>query len=349
MMKSPRAKMIGSREIYRELKNADADIAAILTDVGIDPRFFEKENIWIDYEKFASLLERVARELNHPFFGMHVAQEADPRDVGPLGYLYIASPTLGDFLLKLQRYYQVFNDAFSMELSVSGDTATISFEPSRPSFAEFRHVSEFLDAWFIHTYQDLIGEKIPPIEVRFIHSFDGDLAAHEKYLSCPAKFDCVRAETILPRSVLASPLKTADSQLLKIETKLCDDVLERQSNAGSDLITRFERVLVDQLPSGRAKAEIVAAEMGMSERTLARRLVDENTTFAQTLDTMRHDLSLKYIQHPDLQLSEISFLLGYANQSSFCVAFKRWTGKAPLAFRIAKGAANEHGEQLKMA
>jgi hypothetical protein len=182
MMKSPRTKMIGSREIYRELKNADADIAAILTDVGLDPRTFEKENIWVDYEKFASLLERAARELNRPFFGLHVAYEGDPRDLGPLGYLYIASPTLVDFLLKLQRYYYVFNDAFSMELSVSEDTATISYEPTRPSFAGFRHANEFLDSWFIHTYQALIGEKISPIEVRFTHSFDGDQATHEKYL-----------------------------------------------------------------------------------------------------------------------------------------------------------------------
>ena len=78
---------------------------------------------------------------------------------------------------------------------------------------------------------------------------------------------------------------------------------------------------------------MVAHELGMSVRTLARRLGDLGVSFAQILDELRHDLALRYLRDPNLSLSQIAFLLGYSELSAFSHAFRRWTRTTPGAWR----------------
>jgi AraC-like DNA-binding protein len=73
----------------------------------------------------------------------------------------------------------------------------------------------------------------------------------------------------------------------------------------------------------------------MSERTLVRRLAEHDTSFAQMVERLRHDLALKYLSDQDLSLTQIAFLLGYSNQSAFSTACRRWTGRPPRELRAA--------------
>ncbi len=93
--------------------------------------------------------------------------------------------------------------------------------------------------------------------------------------------------------------------------------------------------MIELIPTGEARAKIVAAELGMSERTLVRRLGELGTSFADIVDRLRHDLARKYLNQQDLSLTHIAFLLGYSNQSAFSSACRRWTGKAPRELRAA--------------
>jgi AraC-like DNA-binding protein len=94
----------------------------------------------------------------------------------------------------------------------------------------------------------------------------------------------------------------------------------------------MERRLVELIPQGEARVKIVAAELGMSERTLVRRLGELGTDL---VDRLRHDLARKHLKQRDLCLTHVAFLLGYSNQSAFTAACRRWTGKAPRELRLA--------------
>ena len=82
------------------------------------------------------------------------------------------------------------------------------------------------------------------------------------------------------------------------------------------------------LPHGKAKRHRVAETLGHSERTLTRRLADENTTYEEVVDQLRRSLALQYVKEPSLSVSQIAWLLGYEGSSSFNHAFVRWTGRA---------------------
>jgi AraC-like DNA-binding protein len=90
---------------------------------------------------------------------------------------------------------------------------------------------------------------------------------------------------------------------------------------------------MDLLPKGQAKAKIIAIDLGMSDRTFIRRISETGTSFNEILDELRQRLALKYVLETELNLAEIAFLLGYANQPAFNLAFKRWNGKPPSEMR----------------
>jgi AraC-like DNA-binding protein len=94
-----------------------------------------------------------------------------------------------------------------------------------------------------------------------------------------------------------------------------------------------EKSITTALPQGKVRLQRVAPALGMSVRTLGRRLAASGITFAQILDGLRHDLAVTYLQDPDIPLSQVAFLLGYSEVSGFVHAFRRWTGSTPGAWR----------------
>lgn len=99
------------------------------------------------------------------------------------------------------------------------------------------------------------------------------------------------------------------------------------------LITRVRKSIVEHLPSGLANIEKVASGLNMSTRTLQRMLQQEETSFITILNESRMELALQYVNDPKMDMTEIAFLLGFSEQSSFSRSFKRWTGKSPVLYR----------------
>jgi AraC-like DNA-binding protein len=116
-------------------------------------------------------------------------------------------------------------------------------------------------------------------------------------------------------------------------TGYCEEILVSREDSSPDLRHGVERIIARLLCRGEAETEAVAHELGMSVRTLARRLGDLGVTFAQILDEFRHDLALRYLRDPHLSLSQIAFLLGYSELSAFSHAFRRWTRTTPGEWR----------------
>jgi AraC-like DNA-binding protein len=116
-------------------------------------------------------------------------------------------------------------------------------------------------------------------------------------------------------------------------TGYCEEILASREDSSPGLRHGVERIIARLLCRGEAETEVVADELGMSVRTLARRLGDLGVTFAQILDELRHDLALRYLRDPNLSLSQIAFLLGYSELSAFSHAFRRWTRTTPGEWR----------------
>ena len=131
------------------------------------------------------------------------------------------------------------------------------------------------------------------------------------------------------------PIVGADPYLNELLLKYCQEALAERPTTRSSFVSGVENVIVGQLPHGKARAGEIARKLGVSQRTLARRLSSEGLTFAGVMQRLKSDLAKRHLADGTLSISEIAWLLGYQDVSAFTHAFKRWTGKAPRAIRQA--------------
>jgi len=144
---------------------------------------------------------------------------------------------------------------------------------------------------------------------------------------------------VLPQRIMELPVISEDSRLLQILEAHAGDMLsERRTAAG--LRSLVEDQLIDLLPSGRARAAVVAEQLGMSERSFRRRLLEEGTNFGEVLDRLRNRLALRYLEEEHVSLKQIAWLLGYSELGAFNHAFKRWTGTSPGQTRRQRAFAS---------
>jgi AraC-like DNA-binding protein len=136
-------------------------------------------------------------------------------------------------------------------------------------------------------------------------------------------------------------VRGADPYLLGVLTRHADEFMADRAPRHDSFRVRVERLALQALPRSVPTARQIAARLGVGERTFARRLAAEGASFRQVLDELRRDLALSYLADPELTLSEIAYLLGYAEQSAFTSAFRRWTGQSPRRYR---GEAAEHAD-----
>jgi AraC-like DNA-binding protein len=125
----------------------------------------------------------------------------------------------------------------------------------------------------------------------------------------------------------------ADPHLNKILLKVCEESLSTRKGNPAAFRTTVENTISTLLPHGQAHADAVAKKLGMSERTLARRLADEGVTFNEVLQELKASLATRYLEQDGMPISKIAWLLGFEEASSFSHACRRWTGKSPRELR----------------
>jgi AraC-like DNA-binding protein len=153
---------------------------------------------------------------------------------------------------------------------------------------------------------------------------------------CPVTFDAEESAILFSRADVDRPLPASNKELARANDKILADFLKKLRK--DDLITRVKTAIAEELPSGSPSDDVIAKSVFMSPRTLNRKLTALGTNYSKILEVVRQDLAEQYVTDPSLSLSEISFLLGFSEQSAFSRAFRRWSGQSPSAVREAAGA-----------
>ncbi|UQZ85620.1 HTH-type transcriptional regulator VirS [Paenibacillus konkukensis] len=181
------------------------------------------------------------------------------------------------------------------------------------------------------------GRPITAMSAEFTHSM-GDVQPLEAYFGCPVRTGAAENRLTLRRSDLDRPFISYNQELLEILTPVLDRSLDEQiSRSVSDMVKWF---LKRSLTGGRLDIRTAASGLGMSDRTLQRRLTEEGTTFKQLLSQVRHEQARQYLTDPELDIKEVAFLLGYEDQNSFYRAFRNWEGDTPSRWRSRHIEAN---------
>ncbi|MNJ50949.1 HTH-type transcriptional regulator VirS [compost metagenome] len=175
------------------------------------------------------------------------------------------------------------------------------------------------------------GHPLTAKLVEFSHSM-GDVQALEAYFGCRIQMSAKHNRLTLHRRDLDRLFVSYNEELLEILTPALDQSLDEQqrSLSTSEMV---KWIMKRGLTGGRPNIQAVAKELSMSDRTLQRRLTDDNTSFKQLLIQARHEQAREYLADPAFDIKEVAYLIGYADQNSFYRAFRLWEGVTPSKWR----------------
>ena len=277
-------------------------------------------------------LEYAAEAMDDSAFGLHLARQIDPRDVGLYFYASSAARDLGEALALFSRYCRIVNEAFRLTQR-SADSAIVFEFVGLPRYAS-RHNMEYVVAAIRTALRTISGRNVVPSESRVRPQPKFRRAGVRAVLRLSGRVWRAEQSAIqISADGLHLPLITADPKLLRVLRPYCDAAAKERNVKPGTLRSAVEAEVEKLLPHGKAKAENVAQALALSLRTLARRLADEGTTYGEVVDQLRKSLATQYLNDPGMSLGQIAWLLGYEGSTSFNHAFKRWTGRSPSADR----------------
>ena len=287
-----------------------------------------------DLRLIFSFFEHAARISRNDLFGFDLAKHTDLRDAGLVGYLSLCAPDVSGFWASMSQFAPVFGGRIFFDTSQLEQNGKISWghaEWQEPEFAAQYH--QFLAALILSTLRRATQRHIVLRKVAFCHSRLSGTSGLEEFFGCPVIYEAPSGVFEFSQADLGLGLVTADSRLQRILTKCAVSGPGRLAATRAELQGQVRQRLALRLGGGTASLETVSKDLGMSSRTLSRKLEDLGTSYFQILETLRHEMAQQYLSETDLNLAQIAHLLGYRSLSSFNDAFKRWTGQSPGRFR----------------
>ena len=282
------------------------------------------------------VLELAAQKLHDDWFGFHLALDFKLGEIGLLYHVMTSSERLGDALRNAERYCAINNEGVRLRIS-SERSLTIAIEYLNIDRLSDRHHIEFWLVTLVRICRTLTKSSLAPIQIKLKHRRPETPPDVRSYLGCEIDFAANNDEISFLQRTEALPIVGADVYLNNLLVQYADEALaKRATSRRASLRSHVEDQIVQLLPHGRANVTEIARRLGMSRRTLARVLCSENAAFSDLLDASRQALSRRYLLEHQLPITEVGWLLGYSDLSSFTRAFTRWTGLTPKAYRNSK-------------
>jgi AraC-like DNA-binding protein len=323
-----------SRLAIARLESAGVPAAPLLKRVGLTPEVIADPEERLSVRSQVALLDEAAIALKDDCLGFTLARDFDPREIGLLYYVMASSQTLGDALKRVARYSQITNEALVVGYR-EGNRLIINLSYSGVPRHSERHQIEFCMFAVLRLCRMLTEQNLVPQHFSIAHHRSEGTSEMTRFVGTKVEFGAHTDEFALSVDARDLPLIHADPYLNNLLLKHCEAALAGRRGDVSQLRTKVENAISSLLPHGRVLVEDVARSLGMSERTLARKLSDEGLNFTEVLQQLRRDLAIRYLDDRKLHVSKIAWLLGFYEVSAFTHAFKRWTGKTPRQMRTA--------------
>jgi AraC-like DNA-binding protein len=263
-----------------------------------------------------------------PCFGIEVARHAQFVHFHGLGFSLAASSSLREAFERIIRFFRLVTDAAHMHLEE---------QPTRLRFVvgvSQKPADEAMDALAavaVRVCRALRDRTFNPLAVELRRPSPPDPAPFVRYFRVAPRFGAEQDALTFDRKAFEARLPTGNVELARVNDSVVEQHLAQLDAPG--VVFRVRKTLIEQLPRGEPSQSDVARHLGLSRRSLQRRLADDGTSYTEVLEKTRAELARAYALEAKYSITEIAYLLGYATVTSFSRAFTRWTGEAPRAYR----------------
>lgn len=307
-----------------EARGADAD--AIARELGL-----ERASLGPDQRVPRDTLNRLwalaVAATGDPALGLDAPRHTSQTTFHALGYAVLASATLKDAFERIVRYRRLIGDVMSLRLTDLGDRYRLEIDVSADPGVPY-HAVDAIASLCVRQARALHRPRpCNPLLVTFARPEPFDVEPYTEVFRAPVRFGADANTLEFARADVEDPLPAGNAELARGNDEVLARFLARQEQAR--VATRVQQALLEALPDGAPSKGAIARKLGMSARNLQRHLADEGTSFKDVLNDARADLARTYVAEQRLSVTEVAFVLGFADTSAFSRAFKRWTGASP--------------------
>ncbi len=306
------------------------DPTPLYVRAGLDPRMVGRAGARYPYSALRNLWEEAMRATDDPCLGLVVGQNLRPGSSQVLGFAWLASSTLEDALDRWVRYHRLASTAIVMARRDEGETAIFTLKPATGLASPSVFLGEAGLSALVSLCRRAATDDFSPVWVRLARPDPGQRDRYEHWFRSPIEFSAGVNEMALRHDDIRRRLPAGNKDLAEEADRWLARMLARLEQG--ETAARVGELLSQLMSSGRTTAEEVARRLNRSVSSLQRDLRAEGTSYRSVMEETRHTLARRLLREEGRSIGQVAFLLGYADQSTFTRAFRRWTGMSPGQF-----------------
>lgn len=308
------------------------DAHALAQAHGLDLGDLRDPDLRFPHAAWVALWNEVAEKSADPAIALHAAEKVAIGHWDVIDYVVGSSDTLGDAFRRFERHFPIISTGVRHHFRVGPGEARVIREPATGA-VDSPAGAEFSFANIVMRFRRMTARHWDPVRVAFVHPPTAPLDEYARVFGCRVEFRQDASEIVIPREALALPMKDASPELCAVLDRHAVLLVEKLPAETASLLERVEHALALELRGGTPSLASIARRLGVTERTLQRRLGEENLSFRAVVEKARAQLARRYLADAAIGLGEVGFLVGFSDASAFYKAFRRWTGLTPGEFR----------------
>ncbi|WP_303290756.1 AraC family transcriptional regulator [Marinobacter sp. SS5-14b] len=310
-------------------------VADLLGQAGISADTLESDEGRIDGEQFQTFLRLLAERSANPILGLETGDFVQPGSYSVLGYITMSCATLGEAITRIAPYEKLVGDMGTTRMRMkSGEVSLVWTCNFTDPVVWPQVVDNVFASWIKYAHWLADNDKASPVRVFLKRSSPGPdyEAAYRERWRCPVVFEAPENVVIMRQDLLATRLRQPDPVLRKtLEAHALSQLALLDTD--TDLTSKVKQSIQKQLADGITRQDLVAEDLGMTSRTLQRKLSQEGASYQKLLDVVRQQMAQDYLRNTAMSIPDIALRLGYSETTSFHRKFKAAAGKTPGDYR----------------
>lgn len=316
-------------------KDEGLDVRALFREAGVNLAALDNPDLRVPSETVGLLWRLAVKWSGNPAIGLAAARVPKPALFDVVGYAMMSSPDLRGLLARVARYFRVISGvvSFTVTANQEGYRARLELLDDPTGVTWQRYAFALLS--LLSLVRWIMMRDLRPLAVEFITTAQDEVQPYQEAFGCPLRLGTSVNALLFSHADVNLPLPTAQPRLASIHERVVGEYIAQLFHPHTS--ARVRAAIPEHFADGEPRRGAVARALGMSERTLQRRLEAEGASFRQILDDTRKELAQRYFEHGNVALAHVAYLLGFNDQSSFFRAAKRWFGMTPQQYRLRHG------------
>lgn len=317
------------RMAYAGLRSMGIDADEILRRAGLQPDKLYQPNLRTKFSAQPKFWQAAIDLSGDRCIGLHLGEKMPVYKGQILEYLLLSSQTFAEGLTRVLEYQRLISDAMHGDLTQGPEPYLTNY------FSEHQHVTshlaEAMVVSLIRFLQSATDNHFRPGKIVFTHSPNAPMDEYQRIFQCPVEFQAKSFKLYFPKEMLSYRSLHAEPELLNLHLQSAEQHLELLQK--QDLIADIRSHIGALLETGDISLNALSLRLGLSSRQLRHQLNLAGTSLQRLINQHRRSLAKRLLSQTDEAISEIVYLTGFSEPSTFYRAFKRWEGVTPIEYR----------------